>query len=485
MNDSERALLAFVLRLANAFVVCTFFQPDEYFQSLEPAHRLVFGWGYLTWEWHHALRSIAHSLLYAIPYTMARMLPYGERTLVLMGPKLVGAAIAASIDLATARLARACFGREAAHVAFLLSLSSGWMFFASTRALSNTLEALLTAAGLSFWPWTVSQDVRRTQKALLCAAMGCALRPTNGLIWMYLSLHHLWRQRVTLAFLLDAVWIGSSVLTINGILDTWYYGRPVFPPAKFFLFNFVDSSASFYGISGGAYYLLQGIPFLLLAALPHTIYASWILRSHPLVQAVVFVTAAYSCIPHKEIRFLFPLLAPLLAITANLLSRQGGRRVRWILFSIFLINALPAIFLSRVHQRGVVDVVDYIAQQEFTSVGFLMPCHSTPWHATIHRQDIDMWFLTCEPPLSVAREERETYVDEADRFYLDPATFLAHFAKVHPAPEALVTFDATRGVVEDFLRKEGRDYVVCARFFNTYFHDDSRRRGDVLVFCQR
>ncbi len=29
----------------------TFFQPDEFYQSLEPAHHLVFGYGYLTWEW--------------------------------------------------------------------------------------------------------------------------------------------------------------------------------------------------------------------------------------------------------------------------------------------------------------------------------------------------------------------------------------------------------------------------------------------------
>lgn len=29
----------------------TFFQPDEFYQALEPAHRLVFGYGHLTWEW--------------------------------------------------------------------------------------------------------------------------------------------------------------------------------------------------------------------------------------------------------------------------------------------------------------------------------------------------------------------------------------------------------------------------------------------------
>lgn len=32
----------------------TFFQPDEYYQSLEPAHRFVWGTGFETWEWRAA-----------------------------------------------------------------------------------------------------------------------------------------------------------------------------------------------------------------------------------------------------------------------------------------------------------------------------------------------------------------------------------------------------------------------------------------------
>jgi phosphatidylinositol glycan class B len=52
-------LLALVFRLVNACITRTFFQPDEYYQALEPAHRLIFGTGYATWEW----RSIASSRL--------------------------------------------------------------------------------------------------------------------------------------------------------------------------------------------------------------------------------------------------------------------------------------------------------------------------------------------------------------------------------------------------------------------------------------
>ena len=39
-----------LLRLFNALLISTYFCPDEYYQSVEVAHRLVYGYGDLTWE---------------------------------------------------------------------------------------------------------------------------------------------------------------------------------------------------------------------------------------------------------------------------------------------------------------------------------------------------------------------------------------------------------------------------------------------------
>ena len=44
-------LLSLLIRLPLALIQRTPFQPDETYQSLEPAHRIVFGYGHLTWEW--------------------------------------------------------------------------------------------------------------------------------------------------------------------------------------------------------------------------------------------------------------------------------------------------------------------------------------------------------------------------------------------------------------------------------------------------
>lgn len=51
MRASRVAFIAATIRILQALLTRTFFQPDEYFQSLEVAHRAVFGYGQLTWEW--------------------------------------------------------------------------------------------------------------------------------------------------------------------------------------------------------------------------------------------------------------------------------------------------------------------------------------------------------------------------------------------------------------------------------------------------
>lgn len=49
-------LLLVAFRLVNALTIRTFFQPDEFYQALEPAWNLVFGNGsgaWITWVWRN------------------------------------------------------------------------------------------------------------------------------------------------------------------------------------------------------------------------------------------------------------------------------------------------------------------------------------------------------------------------------------------------------------------------------------------------
>ena len=60
-TSSQILLLLIGLRLLNSLVTKTFFQPDEYFQSLEPAWRIAFGEGSGAWlTWVRSRSSLGH-----------------------------------------------------------------------------------------------------------------------------------------------------------------------------------------------------------------------------------------------------------------------------------------------------------------------------------------------------------------------------------------------------------------------------------------
>lgn len=255
----------------------------------------------------------------------------------------------------------------------------------------------------------------------------------------------------------------------------------------------------------------------------------------------IIMTLALSLISHKEVRFLYPILPFLHVLSARPLASFLFSTLRstsslqdashstslhpsiWrraILILLLTINLLIASYASQVHQRGVLDVVSYLRHKHesridngsntTTTVGFLMPCHSTPWRSHLVHPSIHAWALTCEPPLDIPLSKRSSYLDEADQFYISPGPVkwlerhmddirsvsstgsrsARHWANLDPVnkaegrkawPQNLVFFEQLEPELKSML--EGSRYKECWRGFNTHFHDDWRRKGKVVVWC--
>jgi phosphatidylinositol glycan class B len=467
-------VLLICFRTWNAFSIKTFFQPDEYWQSLEPAHFAVYGYGYQTWEWKEHLRSAAHPLLYAAIYKLAQWFSLD----VVTAPKIFQGITAGIGDYYTYKLAQRLVSPEAAQWTLLASVGSAFNWFCLTRTFANSLETILTAVALAYWPW----DLRRItmvsyMTSLATASLACICRPTNGLLWVVLAAHLVFKTRSLKIFVIGVLILALS-LSINFVIDWTYFGQPVFPPAKFVLFNVVQSLSHFYGVSPWHYYLSQGLPLLLIGYLPLGIYELWASRHALIVGLIAVVVCAYSLLAHKEVRFIFPLLPLLHVLVGKCICRFSIKG--WLMAALIAINVPVALYASLYHQRGVIDVMDYLRHDPaVTSVGFLMPCHSTPWQSHLHRPDVDAWFLTCEPPIDVPLEG---YLDEADQFYANPVAFLdKHFPADRQWPSHLVFFEVLEPTLIQYLDES---YEECARFFNSHFHDDWRRVGDVVVYRQ-
>lgn len=136
------------------------------------------------------------------------------------------------------------------------------------------------------------------------------------------------------------------------------------------------------------------LPFSLhgLSFFPFSVY-TWVVGG---------VILAFSAIEHKEARFISPLSPLLLVFAGYALARIKRRRLNWILPVILLLNAGVGYYATRVHQAGVIGVMHFLRKDIPVngSVGFLMPCYSTPWQTFLQRPDVDAWKLSCDPPLT-------------------------------------------------------------------------------------
>lgn len=131
----------------------------------------------------------------------------------------------------------------------------------------------------------------------------------------------------------------------------------------------------------------------------------------------------YSMAGHKEWRFIHPILPILHMFAAKALvdlstpGSQKGKAVQTMpkssILSIrknyvyFILATVPvSIYTTLFYCSAPISVMSYIRNlppnELEGGVGFLMPCHSTPGHAYLHRDGLArgrLWSLGCEPPL--------------------------------------------------------------------------------------
>ena len=53
------------------------------------AHRLVYGYGHLTWEWEKRIRGFFHPLLFTFPFAFLRLFGLDSPNAVIAAPKIL------------------------------------------------------------------------------------------------------------------------------------------------------------------------------------------------------------------------------------------------------------------------------------------------------------------------------------------------------------------------------------------------------------
>ncbi|CAL1376987.1 unnamed protein product [Linum trigynum] len=498
-TDSTIFLLCLAFRIVNSLLIQTYFNPDEHWQSLEVAHRLVFGYGHLTWEWRKGIRGYLHPLIFAGLYKVLAFLGIDTPWLMVKSPRLLQALFSAVGDLYCYKFSSVIFGTIAARWALFAQLTNWFMFFCFNRTLSNSLEAVLTLVGLYHWPCMrispSDASLVSRKLGLAIAGLACAIRPTCAIIWVYIGFLELLLTRDRLRFVaLEVVPIGALMLGLSSIVDRVMYNSWIFVPLNFLKFNFLSSGGDYYGTHPWHWYFSQGFSVMLFTFLPFSIAGIIKSKYWKLSGLVAWVLTLYSVLGHKEFRFVLPVL-PIglmfsgysLAVMAKPAPPNSRRRsspcykccsqAGFAVFFLLATNIPMALYMSLVHQRGTEDVMIYLSKEargdKVSHILFLMPCHATPYYSTLHHK-VAMRFLDCTP------SEEKGIPDESDRFMIDPVGFMEEFSKNWSLPSHIVLFKSQEQLLRDFLVLHS--FRESQRFFHAHFKVDRDLQASVVIY---
>ncbi|XP_051678315.1 GPI mannosyltransferase 3 isoform X1 [Oryctolagus cuniculus] len=482
----ENACLVFftiALRILNCFLVQTSFVPDEYWQSLEVAHRMVFNYGYLTWEWTERLRGYTYPLIFASIYKILHLLGEDSVQLLIWIPRLAQALLSAIADVRLYSLMKQIENQEVAKWVFFCQLCSWFTWYCCTRTLTNTMETVLTVIALFYYPLEGSKSMNSVKYSSL-VALAFVIRPTAIIPWIPLLIRHFWQEQKKLDLILQHFLpVGFVTLSFSLIIDRIFFGDWTLVQFNFLKFNVLQNLGTFYGSHPWHWYFTQGLPVVLGSHLPFFVHGCFIApkRYQILLVTVLWTLLVYSMLGHKEFRFIYPVLPFCMVFCGYSLTHLKMWKKPALSF-LFLSNILLALYTGLVHQRGTLDVMSYIqnichnnANKSSASVFVMMPCHSTPYYSHVHCP-LAMRFLQCPPDLS----GKSHYLDEADIFYLNPLKWLhKEFNDDASLPTHLIIFSVLEEEISAFLISS--NYERTAVFFHTHL-PEGRTGSHIYVY---
>lgn len=459
-------LFMFVLfRCGGAFFVRTAFVPDEYWQSLEIAHKFVFGYGYVTWEWKYAIRSSVYPMFIAAQYYLLKILNIDTVFMVTMVPRLVQALMSAIGDYWTVELGRRLFGYQGACWTSFCVISSWFLHYTASRTLTNVAEQVFTAGALSMYPWRGQKLPGTSWGYLWLVGLSCMMRPTAVVLWLPLIVLHIARESHSRMFLLKRL-IFTVVCCFGALMlcDRWFYRKWVCTPWNFARLNFVADVGAHYGKNPWHWYFTNGLPAVLALHVLPFVLGIRVGRCRLLAAVIIWHMLVLSLVSHKEFRFLLPIFPLAMCVCGAgmaRLPRSWGLTLAGLLAVSFF---PPALYFGLFHQKGTIEAMDYLAKEleqrpGRTTVAFLMPCHSTPFYSHIHRRNVKLKFLSCEPNI----KNKKGHIDEAREFFQDPVNGLKAFG-LGGITDYIVIYNS--------LYKHMLDFVVDAdlKFLKGFLH---------------
>ncbi|WP_370862680.1 mannosyltransferase [Parabacteroides faecis] len=369
------ALLVYLVTVLNS---TGYYHPDEHYQIIEFAG-LKAGWNTdtdLTWEYNAQIRPTLQPVLALLCFQVLDLLyiqsPYIKEAIL----RLFTAIFALLIIWYFSRSVQHTVKSNYQTIFFCLSFFLWFIPAVNVRFSSETWSGLCLLLAIA-WIYNNAMSVFSCLCIGFLLGLGFEFRFQLALciigLFFWLKLIGKW-ENWKLYYILS----GCSTAVLLGILiDSWFYGEFVCAPYNYFVANILNGVASMYGVSPWYFYLDQvmvSTGFLFGT----TIWISLLFllfhdsRNILLWCLVPFLTI-HCFIPHKELRFLFPVInfVPLLLIWFYqlIMDKLKSPFIRKtviipVISMVFLINLVGLIMMMfKPAGNGNVEMAKYIWMQ--------------------------------------------------------------------------------------------------------------------------
>jgi hypothetical protein len=336
-------VLAAVLRVWVARFQPNTIWPDEYYQVVEPAHRLVYGNGLMAWEYVLGMRS------WIFPGAVAGMLWVGR----LLGSEPAFKLLCVHGFMVLASLLPVWVGyrwgekldgvRGGLVVGGFLAVWVDLLYMASHPLSDVIVSDVLMAALYTALPLTAQPGSRRLVAAGALFGLTLVLRFQLGPALLVAAIFTCGRNlRAWRALLIG----GTIVVLASGVLDWVTLGTPFQSIWLNLWLNIAKGISSDYGTAPALYFILAP-KFYWSAPIAVLVFAQAVIggRRFPALFAVALVILlTQSAIAHKEWRFIFPALPVLVTLCGIAVIREmqdfAGQRASSTRRNMFAAGAL-------------------------------------------------------------------------------------------------------------------------------------------------
>jgi GPI mannosyltransferase 3 len=384
-------LFALSTRIIPLFVVDCPLHPDNVYQVLEPAHRIVHGYGLMAWEHFRGIRPPLHIIISSTIFEAARLGGFRDTSAVIFGNRALMAFISLMTVYYAYKIGSELYGENAglfsAYVLIFSTYVSLWSAETSSQIPSSffVLPALL-----SFYRGFKLDNKRQYFFSGLLVGVGFMFRFDIAIFLFPMAaflLFYGWKK-----YLLQ-VFVGFLLaILVQGLFDMVYYGGFLHSPINFVIADFFEELPTL-GSAPATYYLeifrIHPHFLLLLPLIFERKKETYLL----LLMAFSFF-GVYTLISHKELRYVFAFV-PLYSILAGraldrLTKSKVGRY--YALFAVAVVFSsymlLMPMALHSCHDiSGFYSFFRYVgAQDDSSGVGYNIPWFMTGGYSHMHKR---------------------------------------------------------------------------------------------------